>query len=121
MGLFFICAIAVNNSAYSFSINKPKNSSELLKYDKGSEFVKLSFKQFATITGEKENLWNKISFNVMKMRIKHDLKKNPNSKLSDYNDPKHKMSTGLKITIWVAGILLLLVLVIAIIFGGTKY
>ncbi len=56
----------------------------------------------------------------MKMRIKHDLKKNPNIKLSDYNDPNHKMSTGLKILIWVGGIVLLLLLAILIIFGGQK-
>ncbi|MBA2249163.1 MAG: hypothetical protein H0W12_03110 [Chitinophagaceae bacterium] len=57
MGLFFIYAISVNNSAYAFSITKPINSFELLKYNKGSEFIMLSFKQFATLTGEKENLW----------------------------------------------------------------
>ena len=119
LGLIFICSIA-DNAAYSFSIIKPVNSSEALKYVKGSEFVKLSFKQFASLTGEKENLWNKLSFNVMKMRVKHDLKKNPDLFLSDYSKPKHKMSAGLVILFVIAGILLAVLILIAIIFGGQK-
>ena len=80
-GLFFIPAFTGNSIAYSHSITKPKNSSELLKYTMGSEFIKLSYKQFATIAGQKPNLWNKLSFTVIKMKVKHDLKKHPDRQL----------------------------------------
>jgi hypothetical protein len=101
-------------------VPKPINAPILLKYMKGSEFIKLSFKEFATLTREKENLRNRISFYVMKMKIRYDLKKNPNITLSEYNTSKHKMSVGLKIVLWVAVIVLVLMLAILIIFGGQK-
>ena len=85
LGLHFVCVITATDVAYSFSVAKPIYSTELLKYAKGSEFIKLSFKQFTMLTGEKENLRNRISFSVMKMKVKNDLKKNPNLTLSEYN------------------------------------
>lgn len=121
MGLLFMCALAGGNYAFSFSITKPVTLPELAKFTKGSEFVKLSFKQYAALTGKKENLFNKFSFNVLKMTVKHELKKDTSFSLTNLNKPKHKMGTGLNILLWIAGILLLLVLIIAIIFGGTKY
>ena len=120
LGLLFICVISATNVAYSFSVSKPIYSSELMKYIKGSEFIKLSFKDFSMLTGEQENLRNRISFSVLKMRIKHDLKKNANLILSEYNTSKHKMNLGLKILLWVLGVILVLMLTIVIIFGGQK-
>lgn len=117
-GLFFLSSIAGTNAAWSFSITRPIKYPELLEYIKGSEFTKLSFKQFTMLTGENENLWNKLSFNVMKMRVKHDLKKYPELRLSEYNNPKHKMGLGLKILLWAAGIFLLFLLVILIIYSS---
>lgn len=118
IGSLIISAIANNSVACSFSIARPIEYPKVAKFIKGSEFIKLSFKQFATITGEKENLRNNLSFNVMKMRIKHDLKKNPEISVSDYIKPKHKMGLGWKILIWVAGIFLILCLAILIIFSS---
>ena len=115
MALFFICIIAVNNSAYSFSITKPIDFSAPLKYNKGSEFIKLSFKQFATLTGEKVNLWNKVSFFIMKMRITHDLKKNPCLSITDYNSNRSKH--GLSIGLWIIIGIVALILIIRIIAG----
>ncbi|MEP6952369.1 MAG: hypothetical protein ABI863_23960 [Ginsengibacter sp.] len=118
IGSLIISAIANSSVACSFSIARPIQYPEVVKYLKGSELIKLSFRQFATLTGEKENLWNNLSFTVMKMRIRHDLKKHPELTLSEYNKPKHKMGLGLKILIWVAGISLLFCLVILIIFSS---
>ena len=115
MGLFFICSIAVTTNAFSFSINKTVATPDALKYLKGSEFIKLSFKQFALFTGEKENLWNNISFTAMKMRIRHDLKKNPGLSINDYNSnrSKHGVSVGL----WIVFGIIALILIIRIIAG----
>jgi len=115
IGLFFMCAIAGTNYAFSFSINKPVTSLEALKYLKGCEFIKLSFKQFASLTGEKENLWNNLSFNVMKMRIRHDLKKNPDLSLTDYNSNRSKR--GLSVGLWIVIGIVALILIIRIIAG----
>ena len=119
-GLLFINAITGTNPAYSFSITKAINSFELMKYAKGSEYIKLSFKQFSKFTGKKETLWNKLSFSIMKMKIKHDLKKNPELNLMDYNKSQHRMSMVMKILAWIIGIALILLLVVAIIFSGQK-
>lgn len=110
MGLFFIYTIAGTHNAFSFSIHKKVTTADALKYLKGSEFIKLSFKQFASLTGEKENLWNNISFNVTKMKIRHDLKKNPDLSLTDYtsNRSKHGLSVGLWIVIGIVALILII-------------
>lgn len=64
-GSFFIAAIIANNVACSLSITKPKGSPELLEYTKGSEFIKLSYKQFVTLTGQKPNFWKRLSFTIL--------------------------------------------------------
>lgn len=114
--LILMFAISGTNVAFSFAISKSP-SPELLKYENGSEFIKLSVKQFAKLTGKKENIWNKLSFGVMKTTIKHDLKKNPDLRLSDYNKPKHKMSPGLKVLLWIVGVAILLYLLILAIYA----
>lgn len=110
IGLFFWCAISNTNYAFSFSIIKPATSPQAFKYLKGAEFIKLSFKQFASITGQKENVWNNISFNVTKMKIRHDLKKNPDLSITDYtsNRSKHRLSMGLWIVIGIVALILII-------------
>ena len=77
---------------------------------KASEFVKLSAKDQYTFTGKKLNLWNRISFSFLKMRIKHDLKitrilKSANTILSKAS---HESMGGLVIGLVVVLIILLL-------------
>ncbi|HEV8081379.1 MAG TPA: hypothetical protein VGP43_11735 [Chitinophagaceae bacterium] len=107
-GLFLITAIQPNVT-FSSSIKKPVNSSEMMSYVKGREFVKLSFKEFVTLTGQKASLWNKVSFNILKNKIKHDLINNPNLAITQY------YSRGVRTAGKVVYILiLLLIIVIAI-------
>lgn len=115
VGLFFICTVAGTNNVFSFSINKTVTTPYALKYLKGSEFIKLSFKQFASLTGEKENLGNNLSFSIMKMRIRHDLKKNPNLSITDYNSNRSKH--GLSVALWIIIGIVALILIIRIIAG----
>ena len=84
------------NTSFGFSLVKPKANdilpSENLygKYIYASEFVKLSVKEFSLLTGEKLNFIQRLSFRVAKLRMKHDLKKNPNLKITDYIDKDDK-------------------------------
>jgi hypothetical protein len=111
---FLTLLITGGNRAYSSSISKPVNTSELVKYYKGREFITLSFKQFATLTGQKQNLRNRLSFGIMKLKVKHDLKKNPDLMISEFYRPHEKTPTW-KIILWVlVGLLVLPLLIIGI-------
>ncbi len=55
------------------------------QYLKAGEFVKLSAKDFGELTGKKLNFFQRLSFGITKLRVKHDLKKNPDLQLTDYN------------------------------------
>ena len=112
-GVIFFAAVLQTNTARSFSVARPLDNSAISRYAKGTEFIKLSFKQFATLTGQKENLWNKISFNLLKNKIKRDLKKDPNLNITKYGlGTQHHTST----LVWILyGILLFLaILLVAI-------
>jgi hypothetical protein len=69
--LFFFIIFG-NQTAHSFSLIKPKNIE--LNYLKRSEFKKLSYKNFNKSTSQKPNLWNKLSFKIIILKIKTDLK-----------------------------------------------
>jgi hypothetical protein len=108
-GLFLITA-KQPNEAFSFSITKPVNSSEIVNYVKGREFVKLSFKEFVTLTGHKANLLNKILFSGFKNKLKNDLRKNPNLTLTQYY-PKALRTTGKIFYIVILLIMLFLIVI----------
>ena len=110
------------NVAFSSSISRSPNTLEQLKYEKGAEFIKLSFKQFAILTGQKENLLNKFSFAVIKMRIKHGLKKHHDLTLRDYTNSKHRWPLGFRIFVWfVAAVIVIFLLVVLLIGLSAQY
>lgn len=49
-----------------------------------SEFVKLSAKDFSSVSGNKLNLKEKIGFSLLKKNMKKTLKKNPDQTVSNY-------------------------------------
>ena len=112
--------IVNTNNSFAFAIIKPVSPMhEVISLNniKASEFVKLSAKDYSIITGKKLNLWNRISFSLLKMRIKHDLKNNPNLKISEYYSKKSRhMSPWL----WI-GIGLVVALIILLLAGLTVY
>ncbi len=55
-----------------------------VNYFKASEFVKLSAKDFSQLTGKKLNVFQRLSFRLAKLKMKHDLKKNPDLLITDY-------------------------------------
>lgn len=89
LAAFSIYAFSGVNIASGFSVIKPAvdpepTSTSALKYLKASEFVKLSAKEFSDLTGKKLNIFQRMSFKLTKMKMKHDLKKNPDLKVTDY-------------------------------------
>ncbi len=95
--LIFLLSHMNTSFAFSFVRTRANNilTSENLygKYIYASEFVKLSVKEFSLLTGKKLNFVQRLSFNVAKLRMKHDLEKNPNLKLTDYINKQGKGSS----------------------------
>ena len=114
--LLLTCCIINTDTSFAFAISKPGGDrpgiTNVLNNMKASEFVKLSAKDFGIITGKKMNMWNRVSFSVLKMRIKHYLKKNPNLSINDYAKKSSRRSHA---WIWISiGLaILLIVLIIA--------
>ena len=89
--LIFASILSVN--AFSFSIVKhvsPENniSPANIEYLHASVFVKLSAREFETITGKKLNLAQKIYLKFIQRKLKRDLKKNADLLITDYYDPQ---------------------------------
>jgi len=112
MSLLCIYFIINTNTSFALALSDPGvNKPDVTKVTnsiKAIEFVKLSAKDISLITGKKMNIWNRLSFSILKMRMKHDLKKDPNLTVADYNSKNGKHRVG------VGGIILLSVAVLAI-------
>lgn len=80
-----------------------------VNYFKASEFVKLSAKDFMKLTGKRLNVFQRMSFQIVKLKMKHDLKKNPNLLITDYTKtPSHSKSrfSFLWFILGIAGVIL---------------
>ena len=109
-------AFACVKSSYGFSVHLPKNPAKLNSEwnVRADQLVKLSSKQFSALTGKKMILVQRFSFNFLKIRMKHDLKKDPNLTLQDYYGSAGKrLGTGWIILIAVVAVLLILALIAA--------
>jgi hypothetical protein len=112
VAVFSIYAFSGVNMVYGFSVIKPVDNAKqpislaTSKYINASEFVKLSAKEFGALTGKKLNLFQRLSFNITKARMKHDLKKNPNLKITDYIDADTSTTFRLDILWLILGILI---------------
>jgi hypothetical protein len=90
-------------------VNASLKSSLIIKV---REFVKLTPNQLSVISGKKLTIWNKVSFYLLKRRMKHALKYNPNLTVNDYfatqkDPPKNSLGVGLAI---IFGVLILLLI-----------
>ncbi|MFZ4800123.1 MAG: hypothetical protein ACOYMA_21715 [Bacteroidia bacterium] len=77
--LGFLFFTTTNNTYAANSIVPVKTTPafEQWRNFKASELVRLSAKEYSSITGERMNLKQRISFSILKSRMKHELKKNP--------------------------------------------
>jgi hypothetical protein len=92
LAAFSMYAFSGVNMAYGFSVIHPAANTDApislaaSKYINVSEFVKLSAQEYSALTGKKLNFLQRLSFNLTKAKMKRDLKKNPNLKITDYID-----------------------------------
>jgi hypothetical protein len=82
------------------------------------DFVKYSAFDYSRITGKKMNLFQKVSFKVMKLKIRKQLKQQPDLMMNDFFSDKKRLGTGWIILMAVLGTLLLLLLIFAIAYSG---
>ena len=94
--ILFLCIFFHGNETFATSIIVPATVTSNLhnnlpvKYLNASEFVKLSARDFSSLSGIKLNLFQRLSFGITKLRIKHDLKKSPDLKITDYKSINEK-------------------------------
>lgn len=92
-GIIILSILLSCQNSFSFSIvrasaNENKREMKNPDYLKASVFVNLSAREFAAVTGNKLNFFQKIYFKVIQRQIKRDLKKNPDLLINDYFDQK---------------------------------
>jgi len=89
------------------------------KYLRANEFIKMSVKDFNQLTGKKMNLIQRVSFHLLKQRMKQEMKKNPSLTVNEYlNSHRKKMKTWLKIVLIIVGAILIAFLIFALAYGG---
>ena len=116
--LMCVLGITATKDSYGLSIQKPGDNAgwyDLLNYVKVSDFVKLSSKQFSELTGKKMTMAEKLSFLILKSRMKHVLKKDPDIKIKDYFSKKK--SSTLSVLLWILIGFFALILLAVLIFG----
>lgn len=86
---------------------------EAWKNIKLSEFVNLSARDFRKLSGEKMNVLERISFPFMKMKMKKEIKKNPDLTVGQYLETSKKISTGVIILLVLLGIGVILAIIAA--------
>lgn len=108
------------DSSYAFNRSGPVNRNDLMKVNSGSEFVKLDFKAFAKLTGREKNLANRVSFNLLKIKVRHELKKDPHYKLSSDFESGKKTSPFFKVLYWVLLVFLVLLVIMGLVLSKGK-
>jgi len=109
-----LCLIAGTGLVYASSTIKPFDPvyNESWMQMKAADFVKLSIKDFATLSQKKLTVKEKIAFTVLKKQLKREIKKNPDVIVGAYLAENKKISTGAWIAI-IAGVVLIVCIIVA--------
>jgi hypothetical protein len=121
--LLCLSGIIVSINVNSVSIIYPRSTTSIVKDWKNlkiSEFIMLSPEDYTKITGKKMNLTERISFSIMKLRMKHVIRKNPNMTVSEYMDTHKKLGTGWWILIGFGIAIVFLILLALALSAGSK-
>ena len=102
---------ALNASTQTFSSKKEFPAS--IGQMKLSEFVKLSVKEFSTLSSKKLNLREKVSFSILKTNMKKYLKKNTDQTVSSYLTSASNKSDVVWLIILILAIVAVFVVAIA--------
>ena len=117
-------SLSASTNLYSFSVHPPAASAAPANVLQGlsvNQFIHLSARQYSVLTGKKMSIWDRFSFNLLKLELKHEIKKDPSltiKPLEKESTKKHRMGAGWWILIGVFGGILLLILIFAILFGS---
>lgn len=109
--MLFVFVLANNNSSYAFAVTGNNDPFPSLKYFKCKEFVKLSFKEFTNLTGEKRTVSSWINFKILKSQMRQDLKTDPELTLSSYSATSKNKSRNSTILITLLALLAVLLLI----------
>lgn len=110
--LFFISVIILlvfsSDLSYAFSFTKesPKQNVAASYFSamKVMDFIYLSTEDYRMLTGKKMSISEKLSFRMLKMKMKHQLKKTPDFTVADYF--KAQGEGGFKILWFLAGLII---------------
>lgn len=91
--LLFVLFLIISPNGFPVSIVPQATSENYISpggndYLRAAVFVKLSAKQFGTLTGKKLNLPQRIYFKIVQRKLSHELKENPDLLITRYYDPK---------------------------------
>ena len=120
--LLFVCfafTISTPICATASFVSKPSANpvSESWKYLKLADCINLSPDDFSTFYGKRMNIWDKISFKIMKINMRKELKKNPDLLVSEYYSKNMQKRLGwgwwVLISLVALGILVLILLALA--------
>lgn len=114
VAILFLLIFSGLNNVYSATVSQPgflNTSTEVWKYKRASEFIKLTAADINHLTGKKMNLLQRFSFFIMKKKMKRALRKNPDLMVSEFLSAPHKLEIIWLIVIIVLALLLLLVMI----------
>ncbi len=84
--LFFTTALLVSTSflANASFVSNPSATPPNSNHLKLADYINFSPADFESFQGKKMNIIDRISFKILKMKIRKELKKNPNMLVSEY-------------------------------------
>ena len=112
---FLLLVVCMNANANMPVINELGNSIHALDAGmKAAELLDISAADFSVITGKKMNTWQKLFFKLMKIKLRKELKKNPDLLLKDLYTENKTMGAGWILLLAVLGALLILLLLFSL-------
>lgn len=121
--LFLVVIASTAIFANASFVSKPSTRiSKNWESSKLFDFINSSTDNLGAFSGKKMNLWDKVSFKIMKMNMKKELRKNPNMLVSEYYSKamQKRLAWGWWVLISL-GALLLLFIVLALIGLVSEY
>ncbi len=118
--LLAFIGLFITTLTYSAAVNRSSTSppEDIWQFMKASEFITFSAKDYTRLTGEKMNMKERISFNLLKLQLKKELKTNPSLTVGEFMASSKKMKKWLKIVLIIVGVFLLAFIIFAIAYGG---
>lgn len=83
-----------------------------------SDFLNLSFKELEKLTGQKMNLVTRLSFKLLKGKMRKAVRKDPAITLNHFLNSQKKMKTWLLILLIVLGAILLAFIIFGLAYSG---